>query len=191
MEIAEQQIHLALKEGRKDAFEMIFKSLYRPLCTYAHTLLSDRDEAEEVVQNAFVGIWEKRNEIEVTHSLKSYMYRSVRNASLNVIKHRKVRVMHQNETAKTADFARTDEGQYTGELERRIAIAMKALPEQCRLVFSMSRFEELRYQEIADQLGISIKTVENHIGKALRIMREQLSDYLPALAWLLLLNYLN
>ena len=65
------------------------------------------------------------------------------------------------------------------ELERRIAAAMKALPEKCRLVFQLSRFEELRYAEIAEQLNISIKTVENHMGKALRIMREQLKDYLP------------
>lgn len=160
---------------------MLFKSYYQPLCQYAHSFLRDKDEAEEVVQSAFINIWDKREGISIQTSIKSYLYRMVRNACLNVIKHR--RVIKEHEAHETALGEPVYEGATQGvmatELERKITLALKELPEQCRLVFQLSRFEELKYAEIADQLNISVKTVENHMGKALRIMREQLKDYLP------------
>ena len=189
MDLLEQQVLQTLKEGAESAFEMVFKTYYRPLCQYAYSFLNDRDEAEEVVQAAFINVWDKRQQVNIQTSLKAYLYRIVRNSCLNVIKHEKVKKQHVAHQMVHAESTHEGVSQsvISSELEERISIAMKALPDQCRLVFQLSRFEELKYSEIAEQLGISIKTVENQIGKALKIMREQLNDYLPAflILWLL------
>lgn len=170
-----------LQSGSESAFEMIFKTYYQPLCRYAFSFLSDKEQAEEVVQSAYLLFWEKRSQLDIQTSLKAYLYRMVRNSCLNTIKHEKVKQQHVAHQLAVADVAYESVSQkvHASELEIKIAEAMKALPEQCRLVFQLSRFEELKYQEIADQLQISVKTVENHMGKALRIMREQLKEYLP------------
>jgi len=172
-----------LKEGDITAFEMFFKTYYQPLCNYAYTFIQDRDEAEEIVQSAFLSVWEKRDTLDIKTSLKSYLYTMVRNTSLNVIKHEKIKQKYVGEAMAIEDRSHEGVAQavLSSELEDRIQMAMEVLPEQCRLVFKLSRFEELKYAEIAEQLEISIKTVENHMGKALKIMREQLKDYLPLL----------
>jgi RNA polymerase sigma-70 factor (ECF subfamily) len=178
---SDEENYRAIKEGNQIAFEMIFKTYYKPLCHYAHSFLNDKNEAEEVVQTTFIKIWEKKNELSVQSSLKAYLYSMVRNGCLNVIKHEKVKQLHAKwhvqETERSRDLV--EEKVLSNDLESKIYLAMKALPEQCRLVFQLSRFEELKYQEIADQLQISVKTVENQMGKALKIMRVQLKEYLP------------
>jgi RNA polymerase sigma-70 factor (ECF subfamily) len=183
VDLLEQQVLETLKSGSESAFEMVFKTYYRPLCQYAYSFLNDRDEAEEVVQAAFINVWDKREQVEIQTSLKAYLYRIVRNSCLNVIKHEKVKQQHVAHEMVYAESTHEGVTQsvISSELEERISVAMKALPEQCRLVFQLSRFEELKYSEIAEQLNISVKTVENQIGKALKIMREQLKDYLPVL----------
>jgi RNA polymerase sigma-70 factor, ECF subfamily len=181
VDLSEKQVLETIQSGNESAFEMIFRAYYQPLCRYAYSFLSDKEEAEEVVQSAFITVWEKRKSIDIQTSLKSYLYRMVRNACLNVIKHEKIKQQHvAHELAVTeATYESVSQKVYASELELKIGEAMKVLPEQCRLVFQLSRFEELKYQEIADQLQISVKTVENHMGKALKIMREQLKEYLP------------
>lgn len=181
MDLSETEVLMKIQSGNESAYEMIFRTYYNPLCRYAYSFLEDKEEAEEVVQSAFITVWEKRNSLQIQTSLKSYLYRMVRNGCLNVIKHEKVKQQHvAHEMAVTeVSYESVSQKVYATELESKIAEAMKALPEQCRLVFQLSRFEELKYQEIADQLQISVKTVENHMGKALRIMREQLKEYLP------------
>lgn len=181
MELTEKEVLETIQAGNESAFEMIFRTYYQPLCRYAYSFLDDKEEAEEVVQSAFITVWEKRKSIDIQISLKSYLYRMVRNACLNVIKHEKIKQQHvAHELAVTdASYESVSEKVNATELESKITEAMKALPEQCRIVFQLSRFEELKYQEIADQLQISVKTVENHMGKALKIMREKLKEYLP------------
>lgn len=180
----------AIIEGNQPAFEMIFKTYYKPLCHYAYSFLNDKNEAEEVVQTTFIKIWEKKNELNVQSSLKAYLYSMVRNGCLNVTKHEKVKQLHAQWHVQETERSRelVEEKVLSNDLESKIYLAMKALPEQCRLVFQLSRFEELKYQEIADQLQISVKTVENQMGKALKIMRTQLKEYLPL--YVLLLNNL-
>jgi len=181
VDLSEKQVLETIQSGNESAFEMIFKAYYQPLCRYAYSFLADKEEAEEVVQSAFITVWEKRKSIDIQTSLKSYLYRMVRNGCLNVIKHEKVKQQHVAHELAVTEVAYDSVSQkvYATELDSKITEAMKALPEQCRLVFQLSRFEELKYQEIADQLHISVKTVENHMGKALKIMREQLKEYLP------------
>lgn len=181
MDLLEKQVLETLQLGNESAFEMIFRTYYQPLCRYAYSFLQDKEEAEEVVQASFITVWEKRNNLTIETSLKSYLYRMVRNSCLNVIKHEKVKHQHVAHELAVSEVSYESVSQkvQAAELEIRITEAVKTLPEQCRLVFQLSRFEELKYQEIADQLQISVKTVENHMGKALKLMREQLKDYLP------------
>lgn len=183
----------ALRDGDITVFEMQFKTYYQPLCHYAYTFVQDKDEAEEIVQSTFMSFWEKKEGIEIRTSSKSYLYSMVRNACLNVIKHEKIKLKHANEELAIAERAHESVSQkvMANELELHIQQALEKLPEQCRLIFKLSRFEELKYAEIADQLNLSIKTVENQMGKALKIMREQLKDYLPLIIILMngFLNY--
>lgn len=181
--LSDPDIVSAIRQGQEPAFEQMFRTYYERLCHYATTILKDPDESEEMVQTVFLSIWEKRADLEITLSLKAYLYRAVHNHCLNRIKHYAVRENHRE----YALYHQTDsrdsvaEAIYGSELEERIEKAVRKLPEQCQVVFRMSRFDELRYQEIADKLGLSIKTVENQIGKALRILRVELADYLPLL----------
>jgi RNA polymerase sigma-70 factor (ECF subfamily) len=179
--LPEQQQIEALTAGDITAFEMFFKTYYQPLCNYAYTFLQDKEEAEEIVQGTFLSVWEKRSAISIRTGVKPYLYAMVRNACLNVIKHEKIKQKHAVEEIALSPHSHDSvtNAIASAELEFKIGEAMEKLPEQCRLVFKLSRFEELKYSEIAEQLNISIKTVENHMGKALKIMREQLKDYLP------------
>ncbi|HSF55542.1 MAG TPA: RNA polymerase sigma-70 factor [Algoriphagus sp.] len=187
MQESDSQVFLAIQSGQTPAFEMLFKTYYQPLCRYANSYLKDPDGAEEIVQAAFIGFWEKRKTISIETSLKSYLYRAIRNACLNELKHEQVKQKYfANESIK--EEAKSEPADHLAihvELEDKIRAAIQTLPEQCRLIFTMSRFEELKYQEIADQLNLSVKTVENQMGKALKIMRAQLKEYLPLLAILM------
>ncbi len=182
---SDPDIVAAIRRGDEQAFEKTFRQYYPRLCNYAGSLLKDEEEAEEVVQTVFVNIWEKREDLEITLSLKSYLYRAVHNHCLNRFKHASVREVHREHTLyfSSESYESVTEVIHANELEERIEKAVSNLPEQCQKAFRMSRFEELKYQEIADQLGISIKTVENQIGKALKILRLELADYLPSMLW--------
>ena len=183
VDLSSQQLLNTLRAGDITAFEMIFKTYYQPLCNYAYSFVQDRDEAEEIVQSTFLSVWEKRADLAIHTGVKPYLYAMVRNAALNVIKHEKIKQQHASVEVAVAEKS-VESVTHTvmaSELEDRIYKALNKLPEQCRLVFKLSRFEELKYAEIAEQLNISVKTVENQMGKALKIMREQLKDYLPLL----------
>lgn len=160
------------------AFEQLFKQHYESLCRFAWGYTKDQDAAEEAVQDVFVRLWEKRNEIEATSTLKAYLYRSVTNHCLNVTKHNKVVQFHSEEVLATAqEQVEPANALEVHELQQQIQHAISQLPEERRKVFLMSREEGLKYQEIADKLAISIKTVENQMGKALQFMREQLKNH--------------
>lgn len=188
MELTDKHILERLQKGDEQVFEEFFKTYYERLCNYANTILNDMDEAEEMVQGAFLAMWEKRETIEVHSSLKSYLYRAVYNSSLNHVKHLKVRQKYDNwhQHNATLEHNSTSESLIASELDAIAQNAINNLPPQCQNVFKLSRFENLSYAEIAEQMGISVKTVENHMIKALKVLREKLKDYLPLLIWVLL-----
>jgi RNA polymerase sigma-70 factor (ECF subfamily) len=169
----------ALKGGQIKAFEMFFRQHYNHLCNYANSFVKDRDEAEEIVQNSFSSLWEKRESLNITGSVRSYIFSMVHNQCLNFLKHEKVKRKHASEMMNVTLEANEDPDLQANELELRIFKALQSLPEKCGMVFKLSRFEELKYAEIAEKMNISVKTVENQMGKALKLMREQLRDYLP------------
>ncbi|TSJ45081.1 RNA polymerase sigma-70 factor [Fluviicola chungangensis] len=160
---------------------MVFRDYYKPLVRYGNTFLKDSDEAEDVVQQVFVSLWEKRTEWEVHTSIRAVLYKAVQNACLNKLKHLKVRHAYAEDLKAATIPGEVSDPVQVNELNERIQQALESMPEQCGRIFKMSRFEQLRYQEIADQLGLSVKTVENQMGKALKIVREELKDYLPLL----------
>jgi RNA polymerase sigma-70 factor (family 1) len=190
VQLSDQQNWQLISQGDKKAYEQVFMTWYQPLCNYACSIIKDIDEAEEVVQNVFFNIWNKRENLQISTSIKSYVYRAVHNDCLNKIKHGKVRTVYADDYRSTMSGGFHDSAQLLDakELGKQINEAIAGLPEQCGLVFRLSRFENLKYSEIAEQLDISIKTVENHMGKALKILREQLKDYLPLVMWLFFIN---
>jgi RNA polymerase sigma-70 factor (family 1) len=177
-----------IRIGNEAVFETVFRQYYAPLCRYARPLLGDDDEAEEVVQTVFLTIWERRESLLITTSLKAYLYRAVHNRCLNRLNQQSVQAGHRQQAATEiyAEAVNPTEELLADELNFRLQKAIGRLPEQCRRAFELSRFEELSYKDIASRLGIATKTVENQIGKALRMLRIELSDYLPLfllLAW--------
>lgn len=165
--------------GDLTTFEMVFRDYYTPLVQYGNTILKDYDETEDVVQQVFVSVWEKRSLADIHTSVRAMLYKAVHNACLNRLRHRKVRAAHADEYHATHTSSESADLLQAKELDQKIQQAVEQLPEQCAKIFKMSRFEQLRYQEIADKMGLSVKTVENQMGKALKIIRGELSEYLP------------
>ncbi len=170
----EKNIFEELKNGNKNALKTIFDSYYRPLCNYAFQFINDTDQAEEVVQDLMVRLWEKRNTLTIGTSLKNYLYRSVRNQCINLIQHEKVKQLHAQKI-KDALFTEEAADSYhlEPELMDRLEAGIEALPEKQREIFRLSREEGLKYREIAGQLHISLKTVEAQMGLALKTLREK------------------
>jgi RNA polymerase sigma-70 factor, ECF subfamily len=189
IELDNEAIIPLLAKRDENAFEQVFKTYYKNLHAYVCSMLKEEMYAEEIVQQVFFKLWERADNIAITGSVAAYLYRAVHNESLNHLKHQKVKASHQMHVAysmKDADEVapRTLQAK---ELEKKIHAVLSELPEQCRTIFQMSRFEEMKYREIAGRLSISIKTVENQMGKALKILREKLAEYLPLL--FLFLNF--
>ena len=150
----EQQLIAQFVAGDLRTFEMVFRDYYEPLVRYGNTFLKDADESEDIVQQVFVSVWEKREQLEVHTSIRALLYRAVHNACLNRIKHHKVRAVHAAEVKAIHTDSDTSDQLEAAELDEKIHQAIDRLPEQCAKIFKMSRFEQLKYQEIADQLGL-------------------------------------
>jgi RNA polymerase sigma-70 factor, ECF subfamily len=192
MELNDTHFIELLAKRDESAFEKVFKDNFKKLQSYAITIVGDENVAEEMVQNVFFKLWDKSEKINIQSSIAAYLYRAVYNESCNYLKHQKVKQGFLNYSKHTMSDISTEKASkkvLVTELEQRIKNALNDLPEQCRTVFQLSRFEELKYQQIADTLGISIKTVEAQMGKALRIMRVKLVDYLPLV--FLFLNFIK
>lgn len=185
VDVSEQDQIAGLQEGNKVVFEWVYKLYFKSLYGYAFALLQTDFEAEEIVQKLFVAIWEKKETLQIQTSLKSYLYRSIHNACMNRIKHEKVKQQYTSHTThvmKTVKPKNPSQVTQYKELKTSLIKALEELPEQCRTVFQLSRFDGLKYKEIANQLGISEKTVENHMGKALKLMRVKLAEFLISIA---------
>jgi len=143
-------------------------------------MLRDQDKAEDAVQQVFVSLWEKRDQIEVQGNEMSYLMRSVHNGCLNQIKHEKVKLDHAAHEMHTGEEAHVEDALEQEEFRQKVTETVKGLPSQCRKIFLMSRIQGKKYHEIAEELELSVKTVENQMGKALRIMRTSLHEEVRA-----------
>ena len=163
----------------KADFEGLFKQHYSILCSYANKFLNDVDASEEVVQDLFCNLWNNREKLEIS-SIKSYLFRSVRNSCYNLIKHINIREEYKayNESEIKLEEDRVEDNINASELEQKIRETIDLLPAERKKVFIMSRFDGMKYREIAEKQNISIKTVENQMGKAIKFLKEQLSEYM-------------
>jgi RNA polymerase sigma-70 factor (ECF subfamily) len=174
-------LSIRIKMGDEQAFELLFKKYYTSLCSYSNKYLINPEEAQDVVQDVFLNLWENRDEIDPEQSLKSYLFRITANSSINKLRRRKVKTKY-DEILKLIYVDHTDSSPHTlfieRELSEHIGLALNKIPQQCHKVFNLSRINGLKYSEIAERLNISIKTVEGHMSKALTILRTELKEYL-------------
>lgn len=179
MEKTEIQYYNDLQEDSHEAFDYFFEKYYIPLFAYAKKTLTDTYISEEIVQQAFIDFWENRKRLRIHTSVKSYLFKSVHNDILDFIKcsnHKQKESLETLLTSKEPNIEFYDT-LIESEFEHIMQKAFSALPDQCRVVFFLNRFDGLSYKEIALKQSISIKTVENQIGKALKIIREKLQPY--------------
>lgn len=173
-----------MQKGDETAFDFLFKSYYSGLCVYAEQFLGDLSDAEEVVQSVFVKFWERRENIQIKVSLREYLFKIVYNKCLDFIKHEKVRRNYADKVRlqPIPEFNISDTNNFLEfEIRGIFNETMELLPPECKKVFMLSRIQNLKNREIAEKLGLSIKTVENQIGKALKIFRVNFKDYLTLL----------
>jgi RNA polymerase sigma-70 factor, ECF subfamily len=168
-----------LSNGDAKSLKILFDTFYPSLCNYAFQFLNDYDMAEEVVQNLFVKIWEKRSTLDIETSVKNYLFRSVRNQCINLIQHEKVKQLHAQKIKEALFTEEASESYYMeAEMAARIESAIETLPEKRREIFRLSREEGLKYREIAEKLEISVKTVETQMGLALKTLRDKFRNSL-------------
>ncbi len=180
-----EEVITLLREGNHNAYEHLFETLYEPLCRYAYSILRDGAETEDAVQRIFCKLWDQRADLTINSSINSYLYRMVHNDCLNKIQQQNSHKEHNLNYIASIPDSNDSVSDYIGsnELQATIDRALETLPPQCKRVFEMSRKEQLSYSEIAQQLGISTNTVENHIAKALKLLRVELKDFLTL--WIL------
>jgi RNA polymerase sigma-70 factor (ECF subfamily) len=183
--VEEISLRKEIANGSESAFEKLFRLYYSSLTGYAFNILKDRDLAEGTAQEVFVKFWEKRSEISIEQSLKAYLFRAVFNKCMNLKKHDEVKKNYQTEKLATADQY-SDSSLTQWELQEKIELAIQQLPEQCQKIFRLCKIDGMKYKEIADELGISIKTVENQMGKALKILRKSLAGLLAFILYILI-----
>jgi len=178
--IEEKDLIKRLFDGDQTAFELIFRFYYPGLVIFARQIVLDPDDAEEIVEDFFVRLWEKRKNIKTSTTLKSYFFTSIKNKSLNLLKREKVKrkVIKELKHLIETDLLYQPDLFIESELQNKIDIALKKLPKRTHEIFVLSRSEGLSNDEIADKLNLSKRTVETQISNALKIFRIELKDYL-------------
>lgn len=181
--IYEKDLIVRLKEGDQTAFELLFHFYYPGLVMYAAQYTADRMEAEEIVQDFFVRLWQKHPQLNLSDSLKNYLFLSIKNRCLNFLKHRKIEEKYIRKMAELSSHHLTynPDLYVASELQGKVKNAIDLLPEKCREIFIMSRVSGMKNEEIAKELNISKRTVETQISKALKVMRVELKDYVGLL----------
>lgn len=178
MDTKDVEIYGLLKTDGEKAMELIYNQYYSYLCHATYKILNDSNATEDIVQDVLMEIWKKKEVINITTSLKAYLRRASINKALNYLRSKKLKFENDDSIKET--FIGTDDSHQKVEFDELSTVINKTiegLPEKCRIIFSMSRFEQLSYAEIAKELEISTKTVENQVSKALRILRLSVKEY--------------
>lgn len=189
-EHTDEELIALLATNEESAIDLVFRKYYSFLCKSVYRIISDTQITEDLAQEVFYELWRKKAQLNITTSLRAYLKRAALNKALNYIRDQKIDF--RNAPAKeelTSKEASIVQELAAVNLQQEIDQAIDSLPEKCRLVFVLSRYEEMSYRQIAEQLDISIKTVENQISKALKSLRKALANHLPISLFLLLLSY--
>ena len=178
--VTDSELLERLRRGDTSAFDTIFRTWYGPLVGTAERMLRDRAVAEELVQDVMLELWRRRETLAADGSAQAYLFQATRNRVLNHLRHLKIEQRSEPEIrGDSASTPHADSALAHEELDVAVQKAVQALPDRCREVFELSRVHGLKYAEIAKTLGISVKTVEAQMGKALRTLRERLAPWLP------------
>lgn len=185
----EKYLFDAIRHDDQKAYETVFRQYYKPLMAYAFRFLSDMAIAENVVQDVYLRLWQKRHEIIITTSLQNYLFRSVKNHCLNFLDHEKIKSSYCKSVI-DRESDRTDYNEFFPEigLLHRIEVAIATLPDKRQEIFRLAREEGLKYREIAERLGLSVKTVEAQMTLALKYLRDTLKDYRNLMLFFLFRN---
>jgi len=172
--------HVRASDGA--SFEEMFRAYGEALCAFVNGYLRSRDEAQDLVQDLFLWIWEHRYEWEVPGSLRNYLFKSARNRAISRLRHTQIEQSFRTRSVHVPDAQpgashRTDQRVVAVELATAIHRAIALLPERCQEVFRLNRRQGLSYAEIAAVLDLSVKTVEVHMGRALAALREELAEW--------------
>jgi len=189
--INEKDLIVRLREGDRTAFELIFHFYYPGLVIYVSQFTFDRDDAEEIVQDFFVRFWQIHQNIFLSDSLKNYFFSSVKNRSLNYLKHKKIEENYLKEIYNlTNKHLLYDTNLYvTSELQDKIKDSINLLPEKCREIFLMSRTLGMKNEEIALKLNLSKRTIETQISNAIKVLRVELKDFAVLLIFFGMYNF--
>ncbi|MFW5657065.1 MAG: RNA polymerase sigma-70 factor [Bacteroidota bacterium] len=179
MSVPDNVIFRKIQAGDLKAFETLFKTYYPMLVDYARKYVSDVTEAEEIAQELFSNLWEKKETIEIKSSLRSYLFRAIHNNCLLFLQHKAVELKYENYIKSREIQSEPDpvESIRAKELFEKLQDTLSKLPERAGTIFKMSRFEGLKYHEIAKKLDISVKTVEANMGRVLKTLRHSLKEY--------------
>ena len=194
-----EQLIEDIRNGSMQAFRVIYDQHYPELCRFAFQFLNDRGLAEEIVDDSIFYLWEHRKDLQLEHSVRAYLMTAVKNKCLNELgslRHRSQLAFSSITNEENREFLdsvfvddRHPMGMLIGkELEERIRFHINTLPEECRRVFIMSRFENKKYREIAEELNISINTVKYHMKNALAYLEKHLDPYLRFVVFLWLFD---
>jgi RNA polymerase sigma-70 factor, ECF subfamily len=164
-----------IKNGNVAAFNILFNSYYTKLCFFCSRYLVDMDLSCSLVQQVFVDLWVKREKLSIEYSIKSYLFQTVKNRAVDHLRQSKKNIQISDVSSEWTQIPFQDIIE-EAELNDRINKSINQLPEKCREIFLKSRFESLKYSEIAEKLNISVKTVEMQIGIALKKLREELAN---------------
>ena len=169
----------------------LFDNHFHHLVLHSYKLINDYSQSEEIVQDVFVKVWQNFEQIGHVSDFKAYLYKAVRNSSLNYLRHIKIRQKYNEEVANTFDDVENpaEESIVETENNNRIHQAINKLPENWKEAIVLSKYDKLKYHEIADKMNISQKTVEKYISKALQFLRRELADLLITIV--LLLNFIK
>lgn len=184
-ETSDLTLFTQVKKGNTRAFETLFRRHYNDLARFCYKLVRDAIIAEELTQEVFIYLWEKKDHIDISTSLKSYLYSAIKNKSINYIKYElpKQRALVDLTDTLLSGSTEIHEPGETLRLKKKIKVAIDHLPDKCRQIFLLSRYGGLTYREIADEMDLSLKTIENQMSIALKKLRESLASDLK--------NYLN
>ncbi len=179
----QQNVLPRLKVGDQTALKQLFDTYYPSLCNTVFRMMNDRPTAEDVIQNVFIKLWEKRAQLEINTSVGAYLRRFAINEAISHMRKHKKFVSEPIEMGMPLQSAYqgAEEQLLENEVQQQVANAINELPPRCQAIFKLSRYEELSYKEIASQLDISVKTVENQMGKALKVLRLSLKNLLTLL----------
>lgn len=168
-------------------FERLFRAYYKRLCVYAENIMRDAFDAEDIVSNMFVRLWEKREQLQIHTTIESYIISAIRHDALNYLKHAEVEERYRAKVAcqqthitllNPAEDGHTPlSDMLEKELNEQIENALQTLPPQCRAVFTLHKIEGLSYQEVADRLNVSINTVRTQLMRAMKKMRVELNRF--------------